>query len=119
MRAVIFAPLGLALSIAWGGPSRAADYAPIDCRQAASASERAVCENYLLGQDEARMATLFQIATSMVGMGQRAQLQDDQRSFLSARNGCSDDVACLQRIYDARIQALQVVLNRIAQRGPF
>jgi len=49
----------------------AADYAPLDCRKADAPALFAICSNYSLGQAEARMATLFGIATSLVAMGQR------------------------------------------------
>ena len=44
----------------------AADYAPLDCRKANAPALSAICNNYSLGQAEARMATLFGIATSLV-----------------------------------------------------
>ena len=43
---------------------RAAPYAPLDCKKAATPAEKAVCGNYGLGQDEARLATLFSVLTS-------------------------------------------------------
>lgn len=101
------------------GPARAADYAPIDCAAARSASERAVCSNYGLGQLEARMATLYQWSTSFVGMGQRGDMQDAQRAFLKQREGCEAEIACLRRVYEARIGQLQTVMERVRERGPF
>jgi uncharacterized protein len=100
-------------------PARAADYAPLNCAAAASASETAICGNYGLGQLEARMATLYQWSTSFVGMGQRGDMQDAQRVFLKQREACGADVACLRRAYDARIAQLQAVMDRVRERGPF
>lgn len=100
-------------------PGRAADYAPLNCAAARSASETAVCSNYGLGQLEARMATLYQWSTSFVGMGQRGDMQDAQRSFLKQREACDGDIACLRRTYDARITQLQAVMERVRERGPF
>ena len=100
-------------------PARAADYAPLNCAAAQSVSDKAICGNYGLGQLEARMATLYQWGTSVVAMGQRGDMQDAQRAFIREREGCGADAGCLRRVYDARIAQLQVVMERVRERGPF
>jgi uncharacterized protein len=100
-------------------PARAADYAPIDCGKASLPPERAICRNYPLGQDEARMATLFGVVTSLVAMGQRSDIGDAQRKWLKERNACGDDTTCLARAYQSRIDSLSTSLDAIASRGPF
>ena len=65
--------------------AQAADYAPLDCAKAVSPADKAICADYRLGQQEARMATLFEWTTSFVGMGQRGMIQDAQRAFIAAR----------------------------------
>ncbi len=97
----------------------AGEYAPLDCSKAQSSAERAICNNYSLGQSEARMATLFSIVTSLVAMGQRGNIQDDQRKWLQSRNACDNSVACLRESYAARIQTLETVMAGIASRGPY
>jgi len=97
----------------------AGGYAPIDCKKARAASEQTICRNYGLGQQEAQLATLFGVATSLVAMGQRGDIQDAQRAWLKTRDGCGSDVACLTRAYDARIAVLNGVIDSIAKRGPF
>ena len=99
--------------------ARAADYAPLDCRKAASATERTICSDYGLGQSEARLATLYQITTSLVAMGQRGQIQDDQRAFLKQRNACGANTGCIASAYANRIAQLDAVMASIQQRGPF
>lgn len=94
-------------------------YAPIDCAKARSPSEQTICRNYALGQQEARLATLFGVATSLVAMGQRGDIQDAQRAWLKTRDACGSNVACLARAYDARIAVLNGVVDGIAKRGPF
>ncbi len=47
-------------------PGHAASYAPLDCAKASTAAETAVCKTYALGQDEARLSTLFGVLTSLV-----------------------------------------------------
>jgi uncharacterized protein len=100
-------------------PARAADYAPIDCGKASSSAERTICRSYSLGQAEARMATLFGVVTSLVAMGQRADIGDAQRTWLKERNACGDDGACIARAYRSRITALSAALDAIASHGPF
>ena len=64
------------------------------------------------------MATLFSVATSLVAMGQRGDLQDTQSKWLAAREACGRDVACLTSAYAQRIRTLDGVIAGIASRGP-
>jgi uncharacterized protein len=82
-------------------------------------SELAICGDYSLGQAEARTATLFGIATSLVAMSQRVDIEDSQRQWLNTRNSCGKDTACLSRSYQSRIETLSTFLGSIAARGPF
>ncbi|RAI41946.1 lysozyme inhibitor LprI family protein [Rhodoplanes roseus] len=111
------AALGAALAFAT--PSFAIDYAPIDCAKAETPADRTVCSTYTLGQDEARMATLYGIATALVAMGQRGDIQDAQRAFIREREACGADTGCLSRVYANRIRQLDGVIATIASRGPF
>jgi uncharacterized protein len=97
----------------------AGTYAPVDCSKASTPTERTICRNYDLGQQEARMATLFAISTSLVAMGQRGNIQDSQRAWLSKRDACGSDIACLAKAYVKRIRELNDVMAAIASRGPF
>jgi uncharacterized protein len=96
-----------------------ADYAPIDCAKATSAADRAICRNYVLGQAEARMATLYGIDMSLVAMGQRGDIGDAQKRWLKRREACRANVACLSNAYNDRIDQLNTVLTGIASRGPY
>lgn len=97
----------------------AADYAPLNCSKAGTPTEHAICDSYALGQSEARMATLFAVATSLVAMGQRGDIQDAQRRWLAERDACGPKVSCLSEAYDKRIHALDKVISGIASRGPY
>ncbi len=99
--------------------ANAADYSPLNCAKASSPSERTICDSYALGQSEARMATLFSVATSLVAMGQRGDLQDSQRKWIASREACGNNVACLSSAYEQRIRALDKVIAGIASRGPY
>ncbi|HEX3936977.1 MAG TPA: hypothetical protein VHX43_05675 [Xanthobacteraceae bacterium] len=110
----------LAIALACNAPlAHAADYAPLDCARAKTAAEKTVCRTYALGQAEARMATLYSIATSLVAMGQRGDIGDAQTEFLKIRNACGRDVACLTKAYKNRISQLSQVIAAIASRGPY
>ena len=99
--------------------ANASPYAPLDCAKASTAAETAVCRGYALGQDEARLATLYGILTSLVAMGQRGDIMDAQRHWLSDRNACGNDTGCLSRVYRTRIDELSRAMDTLAKRGPF
>jgi uncharacterized protein len=115
-------PLGIlllsALSLAPDNV-HAAPYAPLDCAKASTAAETAICKTYALGQDEARLATLFGVLTSLVAMGQRSDLVDTQRRWISVREACGSNAQCLSRTYATRINELSQALDALAKRGPF
>jgi uncharacterized protein len=101
------------------GVARAGEYAPLDCGRAKSPAEKTICGSYALGQDEARMATLYATATSLVAMGQRGDMQGAQRDWLQTRENCGDRVGCLNTAYAMRIKDLNATIAAIASRGPF
>ncbi|HVX78436.1 MAG TPA: hypothetical protein VHB49_20070 [Bradyrhizobium sp.] len=100
-------------------PGLAASYVPLDCAKASTAADATICRTYALGQDEARLATLFGVLTSLVAMGQRGDIIDRQHQWLSVREACGSDVACLSRAYRSRIDELSQSLDALAKRGPF
>ena len=61
--------LAFAVMLATSINANAGDYAPLDCAKAETPSEKTICKTYALGQDEAHMATLYSVATSLVPMG--------------------------------------------------
>ncbi len=108
----------LAFNLSFFKPADAADYLPLNCRMASSAAERTICSDYGLGQSEARVATLYQMTTSLVAMGQRGTIQDDQRAFLQQRDSCGSNAECIRSIYAARDKQLESVMSGIQRRGP-
>lgn len=109
----------LALALTGSAGANAADYAPLDCGKATSPAQKTICGDYLLGQQEARVATLFEWSTSFVAMGQRDHIHDDQRVFIETRDACGVDTACLRKTYAKRITQLEAAMNDIKSRGPF
>ena len=83
------------------------------------ADEKAICGNTRLIQQDARMATLYEVATSLAGMGTRGDLKDEQARWLDARHGCKADIACLGETYGKRIGELKKIIDAVASRGPF
>jgi uncharacterized protein len=114
-----FASIAASPAATAGGPTATASYTPLACGKAVSQSELAICRTYSLGQAEARMATLFGIATSLVAMGQRADTEESQRQWLNARDSCGSNTVCLSRSYQARIDTLLAIVASISARGPF
>jgi uncharacterized protein len=99
--------------------ANAGEYAPLNCNKANSPAERTICDSYSLGQSEARVATLFGIATSLVAMGRRGDIQDAQRKWLQSRDACGKSIPCLTRAYGQRIAQLENVMAGISSRGPY
>ncbi len=99
--------------------SQTASYAPLNCAKASAAAEKTICANYELGQDEARLATLYGVLTSLVAMGQRGAIMDAQQKWIAVRNACGTNVKCLAGTYQARIANLSRGFDALAKRGPF
>jgi uncharacterized protein len=116
-----FKRLAILLTVFSFAPSavQAASYAPLDCAKTSTAAETAICNSYALGQDEARMATLFSVLTSLVAMGQRSDLIDTQQRWISVREACGSKMDCLSQAYKTRIDELSQALDIMAKRGPF
>jgi len=52
-------------------------------------------------------------------MGQRADLEESQRQWLSTRDLCGKNTACPLKTYRSRIDALSAITDSISARGPF
>lgn len=109
----------VAFALGLPGLAFAADYAPIDCSKASSPADIAICKTYLLGQAEARMATLYGIVMSLVAMGERGDVGYAQQQWLPTREACGDNVVCLTKAYNDRIEQLNKVIDVIASNGPY
>lgn len=100
-----------------GSPAAAA--AGFACDKAVEADEVAVCRSPELSALDVQMVTLYDVVLKLVGMGVRADLQDQQRAFLKARATCGGDLTCIAALYDQRIASLHKVIDDIAARGPY
>lgn len=115
----MFAPRLLLIGALLLLPVGGAGAASFDCKAAKGPDEQAVCVNRDLSDLDVRMATLYEVLTHLVAMGQRGDLQDQQRAFLAYRATCGSKVPCIRKVYDERIGQLNKGLQAIYARGPF
>ena len=96
-----------------------ASAASFDCTTAKARDARAVCVNRELSDLDVRMATLYEVLTHLVAMGQRGEIQEAQKAFLAFRATCGGRVSCIRGAYQNRIAQLETGLQAIYARGPF
>jgi uncharacterized protein len=107
----------LLLLAACSAPAAAASF---DCTRAAAPDERKICADRSLNDRDVRLAVLFALDQRFLPMGGRDALRRDQSEWLQARRRCGANRTCLIRRYDARIAALQAVIDqRVYPHGPF
>jgi uncharacterized protein len=82
-----------------------------DCRSAASAVERAICNDPALAQRDRNMASLYYRLADTLRQAERFALRDQQRDWIRLRNGCGSLVPCLANAYDHRIGQLQAMFG--------
>jgi len=106
IRFAIFAALGAA---AFTAQAQAASF---DCTKASTPVETAICQNPRLSEQDTEMAALwFAYNKVPMLMGGNAARRDAATEFLRLRDACGSDVACLGRVYDARIAALRAEIT--------
>jgi uncharacterized protein len=106
IRIATIAALGAA---ALAVPAQAASF---DCTKATSPVETAICQNPKLSEQDTEMAALwFAYNKVPMLMGANAARRDGATEFLRLRDACGGDVACLGRVYDARIAALRAEIT--------
>ncbi|MGR7994772.1 lysozyme inhibitor LprI family protein [Xanthobacter sp. ZOL 2024] len=118
MGASLFRLAGVATAVllATGAVAQGASFS---CAAAKAADEKTICASCDLQQLDVKMATLYGVLTQLVAMGQRGDMVDAQRAWLSRRALCGTDAACVQTAYTARIAELEAALGAISARGPF
>lgn len=85
-----------------------ADAASFDCSKARTPDEKAVCRNPGLSELDTQMAALwYSYKRFPFLMGASGVRRDDAFQFLADRRRCGANVACLRRVYQARIKALE------------
>lgn len=90
-------------------PAQAASF---DCAKAGTPVETAICQNSRLSEQDTEMAALwFAYNKVPMLMGANGARRDAATEFLRLRDACGSDVACLGRVYDARIAALRAEIT--------
>jgi uncharacterized protein len=91
-----------------------AEMASFDCGKASTRAEKSVCGSPALAAKDVALAAYFKLLLrlkpSAAGMAYREfddTLRNNQRQWLQHdRDACRADVACLDRVYDQRTEAL-------------
>lgn len=103
----ILAGLGTNVSL----PAQAASF---DCdKPDLAADETAICANRDLNDMDVKMVTTFELITGLLPMGNRGVVQDEQVAWLSKRQACNADLACLRASYTERLAQLKTVYDMI------
>jgi uncharacterized protein len=91
-----------------------------DCRSAANAVERAICNDPALAQRDLILATLYYRLADTLPQAERFALRDQQRDWIRRRDGCGSLVPCLANAYNHRIGQLQAMsgAQQIATLSP-
>ncbi|MBW8301266.1 MAG: hypothetical protein K0M60_16845 [Hydrogenophaga sp.] len=88
------AALAILSSLGAGLPAQAASF---DCdKPDLAADETAICANRDLNDMDVKMVTTFELITGLLPMGNRGVVQDEQVAWLSKRQACNADLACLR-----------------------
>lgn len=91
-----------------------AEAASFDCSSAdLKADEKAICDNRDLNDADVRMVTTFDLVSQLLAMGSRGELQDAQIAWLTKRQACNADLACLRDAYASRLEELKAVFAKI------
>ena len=107
MRLPLTLPFLLALA-----PASAAFAQSYNCSNAATPTEHAICNHRDLANMDVEMATLYGVVGKMpMMMGERGAEEAAAQTFLTTRNDCGDDTACLNSAYSTRISALKSTID--------
>ncbi len=107
------AALAILSGLAAGMPLPA-EAASFDCdKPELAADETAICANRDLNDMDVKMVTTFELITGLLPMGNRGVVQDEQVAWLSNRQACNGDLACLRASYTERLAQLKTVYDMI------
>ncbi len=80
--------------------------AGMDCTRAANAAEKTICENKSVYELDTQMGTVYR-GLMKTSAEAKPELKIRQREWLNLRNGCAEDVSCLEQRYREHLQVLQ------------
>lgn len=97
------------LGLMAAAPAQAASF---NCAKADAPDEIAICQDPQLSERDTEMAALwFAYNKVPMLMGANGARRDAASDFLKLRTACGGDVACLGRVYDARIATLRAEIT--------
>ena len=93
---------------------RQAQAASFDCdRKELAADEKVICDTRSLNDADVKMVTTLDILTSLVAMGNRDRMKDEQSTWLKKRQACNADAACIGASYAERMKQLDEAYKTI------
>ncbi|WGY71665.1 DUF1311 domain-containing protein [Burkholderia cepacia] len=92
--------------------------AGLDCAQATSSTEKAVCASNDLHLDDDRLSSFYRKLSGALPPDRRATLRTAQLGWLKTRDQCGADHGCLEQRYLARIGELQSQLATVLAYRP-
>ncbi|ABB11242.1 lysozyme inhibitor LprI family protein [Burkholderia lata] len=92
--------------------------AGLDCAQATSQTEKAICASNDLHQDDGRLSVFYRKLSDALPQGHRAALRTAQLGWLKTRDQCGADHGCLEQRYLTRIGDLQSQLATVLAYRP-
>lgn len=104
MRRIVLSLAAFAGTFLLASPAAAASF---DCSRARAADEVTVCRTASLSSLDSEMGGLWYAYSKVpMYMGARGARADEAQEFLTRRRACGANVACLTRLYRARINEL-------------
>jgi uncharacterized protein len=95
----------------------AAQSAAIDCTQATTPTDKAICQDKDLGDLDKALSSVYGRLLRLPP-ALKKELVQSQKRWLTQRNTCQDKLACLQDSYRQRIEALSGQLKSIEAYKP-
>jgi uncharacterized protein len=104
------------LSLVWAALP-AAHAAGMDCKRAATATEKAICADSSLVERDARMGDTYGELLA-ADTANAAREREAQRIWLQYRNKCGANTDCLRDAYDTRLSVLSTTLRAATAYKP-
>ncbi|NTX30072.1 DUF1311 domain-containing protein [Burkholderia pyrrocinia] len=118
MKFRIEAPLRRTLLLVLFAQASPSFAAGLDCTQATSPTEKAVCASNDLHLDDGRLSAFYRKLSDALPQGQRTALRTAQLGWLKTRDQCGADRGCIEQRYLSRISDLQARLVTVLAYRP-
>jgi len=93
------------MSVGIAGPS-------YDCAKAATSTERAICGSFELWLEDRALGYIYSVLRNVSNGEERALLAERQRGWISQRDRCGNDVACILDRYRSWFLDLSLIAAR-------